>query len=128
MTEPNYSRELPRTRECARLAREFLQESVPNSPALDSLGLIASELVTNAFLHGVGPIEISLTLGSASGAELRVSSGYDLSAGEPNLIVQRDSKKLAERGRGLQIVNGLCSRWGWETKGSTLIVWAEVAG
>ncbi len=128
MTEPNLSRELPRTRECARLAREFLQESVPNSPALDSLGLIASELVTNAFLHGVGPIEISLTLGSASGAELRVSSGYDLSAGEPNLIVQRDSKKLTERGRGLQIVNRLCSRWGWETKGSTLIVWAEVAG
>lgn len=33
VTEPKYSCELARTRECARLAREFLEVHVPASPA-----------------------------------------------------------------------------------------------
>ncbi len=127
VTGPNFSRELPRTHECARLAREFLEDSIPNSPALDSLRLIASEFVTNAFKHGVGAIEISLTIGTPSELMLCVSSGYDLSAGPPNLALERDSKELAERGRGLQIVNALSSKWGWEISDSTLLVWAEAA-
>lgn len=127
VTEPDFSRELPRTRECARLAREFLQDSVPNSPALDSLELIASELVTNAFTHGVGDMTIALAGVGQSEFRLCVTNGYDLSAEKPNLTLACDSNKLAERGRGLQIVEAMSSAWGWDILDSRLIVWANVA-
>ena len=127
VTEPDFSRELPRTRECARLAREFLEDSIPNSPALDSLGLIASELVTNAFTHGVGDMSIALASVGSSEFRLCVINDYDLSAEEPNLSLAFTSNKLAERGRGLQIVEAMSSAWGWDILDSRLVVWANVA-
>lgn len=123
---PNFSTELPRTRECARLAREFLADSIPTSPALETLDLIASELVTNAFKHGSGGIRLSLEELSASHLRLQVSSSYDVSTGAPDLDALMVAETLAERGRGLQIVNALSSEWGWEIAGPTLLVWADV--
>jgi anti-sigma regulatory factor (Ser/Thr protein kinase) len=128
VTEPNFARELPRTSQCARLAREFLQDSVPHSAALDSLELIASELVTNAFKHGVGDMYISLATATGSDLRLQVNSDFDASAGQPNLDAVTAVDPLNETGRGLHIVNALSSAWGWEVLGSTLFVWAEIAG
>ena len=127
MTEPKYSRELARTRECARLARDFLEVHVPASPARESLELVASELVTNAFTHGIGEIHITLESGPQSKWTLRVSSDFDASAGPPDLGGQKTRDDLAENGRGLQVVGAVSSQWGWDTAGPTLVVWATIS-
>ena len=127
MTEPKYSRELARTRECARLARDFLDVHVPASPARESLELIASELVTNAFRHGIGEIHIALESGPQSKWTLRVSSDFDAPAGPPDLGGQKIRDDLAENGRGLQVVDAVRSEWGWDISGPTLTVWVTVS-
>ena len=127
MTEPNFTRELARTRECARLARDFLEVHVPASPARESLELVASELVTNAFTHGIGEIHITLESGPQSKWTLRVSSDFDASAGPPDLGGQKVRHDLAKNGRGLQVVGAVSSEWGWNISGPTLIVWATIS-
>jgi anti-sigma regulatory factor (Ser/Thr protein kinase) len=131
VTEPNFAREIARTPGCARLAREFLEQSIPNSPILDSTRLIASELVTNAFQHGSGAIHISLTTNPLvtnpeSDVKLSVVSGFDPLAGEPDLTAGGKPRGLVERGRGIAIVESLSSQWGWEISHSQLEVWACV--
>lgn len=114
MTEPSFTRELARTPECARLAREFLEESIPDSPSLDSALLVVSELVTNAFQHGIGPIGIALSMDGQSDVTVCVTSGIDPARGEPNLTAVGEVGKLTERGRGLSIVAALSTGWDWE--------------
>ena len=98
MTEPNFTRELARTLERARLARDFLEVHVSASPARDSLELVTSELVTNAFTHGIGEIHITLESGPQSKWTVRVNSDFDASAGPPDLGVQKVRDDLAEKG------------------------------
>ncbi len=131
VTEPSFTREIARTPECARLAREFLEQSIPDSPLLDSTLLIASELVTNAFVHGIGAITITLTINllakdGESNVRLSVTSGFDPAAGQPDLTAEEIPGQLVERGRGLPIVDALSSQWGWEISHSQLEVWASV--
>ena len=126
VTAPSFTREIARTPECARLAREFLEQAIPDSPLLDSTLLIASELVTNAFQHGIGAITITLSTESESSVRLSVTNGIDPEAGEPNLTSNVKPDQLVERGRGLPIVEALSSQWGWEVSHSQLEVWASV--
>ena len=131
VTEPSFTREIARTPECARVAREFLEQSIPDSPLLDSTLLIASELVTNAFQHGTGAITITLKINQLatdgeSSVRLSVTNGFDPVAGEPNLTTEVNPGQLVERGRGLPIVDALSSRWGWEISHSQLEVWSSV--
>jgi len=127
VTEPKYSRELARTPECARLARDFLAVHVPASPVRDSLELVASELVTNAFTHGIGEIHITLDSEPQSKWTIRVSSDFDASTGPPDLGGQKVRDDLAENGRGLQVVSAVSSEWGWDMSGSTVNVWATIS-
>lgn len=131
VTEPSFTREIARTPECARLAREFLEQSIPNSPILESARLIASELVTNAFQHGTGAIHISLTTSPLtanpeSDVTLSVVNDFDPLAGTPNLAAAGQPGDLVERGRGMPIVESLSSQWGCEVSPSQLEVWARV--
>lgn len=126
VTEPRFTREIARTPECARLAREFLERSIPDSPLLDSTRLIASELVTNAFQHGIGTITITLSTEGESNVKMSVTNDFDPAVGEPDLTVGEKSGQLVERGRGLPIVDELSSQWGWEISHSQLEVWASV--
>jgi anti-sigma regulatory factor (Ser/Thr protein kinase) len=131
VTEPSFTREIAHTPECARLAREFLEQSIPDSPLLDSTRLIASELVTNAFQHGTGAITLTLTINPLatdpeSDVRLSVTNDFDPVAGEPNLTTEMNPGQLVERGRGLPIVEALSSQWGWEISHSRLEVWASV--
>ncbi len=126
VTELSFTREIARTPECARVAREFLEQSIPDSPLLDSARLIASELVTNAFQHGIGAITITLSTEGESNVRLSVTNGFDPALGEPNLTSSVKPGQLVERGRGLPIVEALSSQWGWEISPSQLEVWASV--
>ncbi|MBT5501388.1 MAG: hypothetical protein GWP22_07600 [Actinomycetales bacterium] len=109
------------------MARDFLELHVPTSPARDSLELVTSELVTNAFTHGIGEIQITLESGPQSEWTVRVSSDFDASAGPPDLGVQKVRDTLAENGRGLQVVDAVSSHWGWDIAGPTLVVWATIS-
>jgi two-component sensor histidine kinase len=100
---------------------------VPASPARESLELIASELVTNAFTHGIGEIHITLDSEPQSKWTIRVSSDFDASTGPPDLGGQKVRDDLAENGRGLQVVSAVSSEWGWDMSGSTVNVWATIS-
>ncbi|RPK61831.1 Histidine kinase-, DNA gyrase B-, and HSP90-like ATPase [Streptomyces sp. ADI96-02] len=82
--------------------------------------LIISELVTNAVVHGEGPVTITV-LGSPGGLLIDVRDG------------NRDAPRTGsfgtknERGRGLALVDALAVRSGWEPLGRGKRVWAEVA-
>lgn len=116
-----------------RTARDLCRRTLQtwNLPALfDDLGVVVSELVTNALRHGLGtdptgrprtpdwlptswhpswPVEFSLT---------RTDSHLLCSVNDPSTDVPvraaRDSLTgLAESGRGLRLVQSLSLTWGW---------------
>ena len=87
--------------------------------------LLASELVTNAIVHGAphGPSdEIAVTVNSSDGlARIEVRDG---SRGTPKLGVRElDS----ESGRGLLLVDALSSQWGFAPSGRGKAVWFEIS-
>ncbi|MER6917158.1 ATP-binding protein [Streptomyces sp. NPDC000594] len=71
--------------------------------------LVTSELVTNAFVHGRGP-EVRLRLLWTAPGVVRV----EVSGGEPVVLPspRTDEGGLAERGRGLALVDACSDRWG----------------
>ncbi|MCH9737856.1 MAG: ATP-binding protein [Actinomycetia bacterium] len=127
VTELSFTRDLPRTTDCARLAREFLRDSFTGSPALDSLELIASELVTNAFTHGTESINLGIQVLNEKAVRLEVTSGFDPTLGEPTLDHSQPADTLSEGRRGLRIVSALVDSWGWEVSGSSVTVWTIVS-
>ena len=70
----------------------------------DDLLLATSELVTNAVLHGAGPIEVRLRLDSDD-AEVTVT---DAGGGQPQLRTGAPD----DPGRGLTLVDALADDWG----------------
>jgi anti-sigma regulatory factor (Ser/Thr protein kinase) len=114
VTETSFTLEIARAPECARLAREAILEALPESESRDSLEAIASELVTNAYVHGTGPITMTVAL---NGNEMHIDvtnhirdSGIKLIAG----IVSSDS----DHGRGLALVELLAQSWEYSVKDS----------
>ena len=91
---------------------------------VDDAELLASELVTNAVVHGEGPVTVRVWPG-ADGLRVEVS---DHGGGTPRLQDRLDVE--SEGGRGLGIVDGLASRWGVapRTTGSGTTVWFEMDG
>ncbi|HEX6577025.1 MAG TPA: ATP-binding protein [Jiangellaceae bacterium] len=82
--------------------------------------LLVSELVTNALLHGLPPLELRL---NADGGRVRVEV-FD-GAGD-----HRPARKFvppdAAHGRGIEIVAALASRWGSASAPAGKLVWFEV--
>jgi anti-sigma regulatory factor (Ser/Thr protein kinase) len=87
--------------------------------AHESVLLVAYELAANAVEHVGGPVDVIATL-SAGSVRIEVSDG---SPAAPQL---RPHDPLAMRGRGLQVVDGLASRWSWSAQGGRKTVWADV--
>ena len=81
--------------------------------------LVAYELAANAVEHVGGPVEVVTTL-SAGSVRIEVSDG------SPEAPLLRPRDPLALRGRGLQVVDGLASRWSWNAEDTGKTVWAEV--
>jgi anti-sigma regulatory factor (Ser/Thr protein kinase) len=103
--------ELPGTLEAAAHARRAVElhlGGVVGDPHLRDLCLMASELVTNAIVHGEGSAGVVMHLAAAQSC-LRVEvwdrgSGFDFSrASQP---------RAAARGLGLRILDVTASRWG----------------
>jgi anti-sigma regulatory factor (Ser/Thr protein kinase) len=81
--------------------------------------LLTSELVTNAYRHAGTETRISVRL---DGDHVRVEV-RDVGSGEPELRAH-DTNRVD--GRGLQIVDALAERWGYESNDRGTSVWFEL--
>jgi len=97
---------LARDHEAPRRARDLLRRHAAgfDSDRLDTAVLLVSELVTNAVVHGDGPIELTIAVDDR-GARFAVT---DEGGGTPAV---RDDPG-ADGGWGLRLVAQLARRWG----------------
>jgi anti-sigma regulatory factor (Ser/Thr protein kinase) len=87
--------------------------------AVEPTLLVVTELMSNAVEHGGGPRWLSLDL---VGGSVRVEVRDDA----PELPQLRPHDPLQTRGRGLQLVEALSSRWGWTADPPGKVTWADV--
>ncbi|PSL52052.1 anti-sigma regulatory factor (Ser/Thr protein kinase) [Saccharothrix carnea] len=88
---------------------------------LDDCRLVITELVSNAYDHGVGPRAVRLRCSADRGVvriEVDDASADDLTYGR--------SRLGPNRGRGLVIVDKLAGTWGVERHPGGKTVWAEL--
>jgi serine/threonine-protein kinase RsbW len=90
---------------------------------VESALLLASEVITNAVVHGDGMVQVDV--GRVDGPALRVEVSDD-GGGMPLIGAQRAD---AESGRGMAMVELLSRRWGTDLAVGPLgkTVWFEVA-
>ncbi|MFE4756577.1 ATP-binding protein [Streptomyces mirabilis] len=91
-----------------------------NDDTADAIRLVASELITNAVVHGEGPVTVALY---HRPGRLVIDVLDDNPAAPQASCAQVDD----ESGRGLELVELLASRCAWEPVGQGKRVWAEIA-
>jgi serine/threonine-protein kinase RsbW len=95
------------------------QESLSDVP--ESMILVASELATNALVHGLPPTVVSL---STDGRDYLLEvADHDLSS-EPRVVSERPA---GAGGFGLQIARRLAQDVGWYATGTTKHIWVVFA-
>ncbi|MFF9806468.1 ATP-binding protein [Streptomyces coeruleorubidus] len=87
---------------------------------VDAIRLVASELISNAVIHGEGPVTV--TLYHRPGRLV-----IDVLDANPAAPQTSCAQADAESGRGLALVEVLASRCAWEPVGRGKRVWAEIA-
>ncbi len=107
--------------EARHAVRAALHASLPDPDLLDTAELCVSELVTNAVVHAGTEIDVAVLVYDG-GARVEV---LDRSS---HLPVPRHYSSLASTGRGLLMVDQLCTRWGVSTRAESKTVWFEVGG
>ncbi|WP_330240136.1 ATP-binding protein [Streptomyces sp. NBC_00525] len=107
----------------SRLAGSGLAD---DEPLAETLILLISELVTNAVVHTGCPAVLRMLFGSPGGpgsvGTVRVEVA-DASCRPPQ---QRHARGEDTGGRGLELVDGLADRWGWQPEGAGKRIWCEV--
>ncbi|MGW4694885.1 ATP-binding protein [Kitasatospora cineracea] len=94
----------------------------PDSPVVDDLATIASELVTNVVQHAAVPGKnVVVRLHRAKGC-----CRIEVLDGRPDLLPPTVLRPSEESGRGLLLVRSLSAAMGVERSGGDKIVWAEV--
>ena len=138
--------EVGRARRWAR-SRLAVSGIEADGPLAETLILLISELVTNAVVHTGCPAVLRMHLPHTGGAEgaqgvpggpvaegrAAVRGGpcggtvrvevTDTSARPPR---QRRADGEATNGRGLELVDGLADRWGWQPVSGGKRIWCEV--
>ncbi|AXE26813.1 ATP-binding protein [Streptomyces globosus] len=90
-----------------------------DEPLAETLILLISELVTNAVVHTGCPAVLRMLLGEPA---VRVEVA-DASGRAPS---RRQAGAGDTGGRGLELVDGLADRWGWQREGAGKRIWCEV--
>jgi anti-sigma regulatory factor (Ser/Thr protein kinase) len=112
--------DLPADGTAAHAARRLVRERLAGwglGELADATELIVSELVANALRYGNGPGRLRLMRGERLCVEVSDTG--------PDLPQIQHASYSAEGGRGLQLVNALCRRWGSCRTPGGKIVWAE---
>ncbi|MFD3512056.1 ATP-binding protein [Streptomyces sp. NPDC058657] len=124
-----------------------------DEPVAETLVLLISELVTNAVVHTGCPAVLRMLFPGGEGADGRgTGSGAGSGAPDPggpgegtapgvsgcgmvrvevaDVSARPPRPRHAEgddtNGRGLELVDGLADRWGWQAEGSGKRIWCEV--
>ncbi|MFF5474343.1 ATP-binding protein [Streptomyces achromogenes] len=111
----------------ARLARRLVSQRLDewghpyDSPANESVTLIAAELASNAVRHGHVPGRDFLLRLTASDETLRLEVSDTRSERLPKV-----REPCGESGRGLMLVGALADKWGIAPRQPGKTVWAEV--
>jgi PAS domain S-box-containing protein len=114
------SREITELAEIAEARADVARATARIDPALvDAAQLVASELLTNALLHGGGRGRLSVTA-SADGVRIAVA---DDERRPPIAGIESDSSMT---GRGLRLVAAMSAAWGYVPLGQGKEVWAEI--
>lgn len=105
-------------------ARHFVEEVLAGWRRIEqgwTAAMIVTELATNAALHaGAGPFTVSVSLDGSGVLHLAVSDR------SPRWPRRCDYSAEATTGRGLKLVDGLCSHWGVRPQGGGKVVWADI--
>ncbi|MEV4433485.1 ATP-binding protein [Streptomyces sp. NPDC049555] len=91
-----------------------------DEPLAETLILLISELVTNAVVHTGCPAVLRMLLPGTGPVRVEVA---DTSARPPR---RRHAEGEDTGGRGLELVDGLADRWGWQRDGAGKRIWCEV--
>ena len=106
-----------------RASRQFVNETAQawglNGDQLDVARLLATELVTNAMLHGAPPIRIAAH-------RARAGACIEVSYGSPQRPAPRMFDTGAPTGHGMLLLERLARRWGVDSTDGGKTVWFEV--
>lgn len=112
--------------ERARVVRAFVGAVLGSGhPCGDEAVLLASELFGNSVQHsssGLPGETVTVTVAACASA-IRVEVADRSGPGVPQLRPVGDD---AEGGRGLGLVAGLATRWGWRRHGGRTVTWFEL--
>jgi anti-sigma regulatory factor (Ser/Thr protein kinase) len=115
--------EVPSADDKLTIARSFTHQALARwqlAELADDALLAVSELVTNAVLHGRGPVTLLL---ERQDGGIRVEV-HDHSSQMPQTTA---ASQLRTSGRGLAIVAAIAHSWGAHQLRAGKVVWAEVA-
>jgi anti-sigma regulatory factor (Ser/Thr protein kinase) len=106
-----------------RLRAAFAQWELPTEVAENAL-LVVEELVANVVDHARTPFSLTVhhLLGDHTGSSLRIA----VRDGCSRPLNRRPFNAHAARGRGLQMIEALTSRWGCHRTPLGKTVWAEL--
>ncbi|MEV4169780.1 ATP-binding protein [Nonomuraea sp. NPDC049709] len=109
---------------CVATARRFVDQTLGAWGAVElafDTQLVVSELVTNAMRHGGGAAQLRLL---SHGPELACV----VTDHSHTVPVAASPDVFSEYGRGLRLVDALCTAWGWLSPGGARkLVWAIIA-
>ncbi|WP_217251275.1 ATP-binding protein [Streptomyces sp. AC602_WCS936] len=123
-----------RDTQSARLVRDGVRDQLDRW-GTGALGpdaeLVVTELLSNALRHGRPPVRVALTVLCAPHGlpSVRVEvtdAGAAFDTGRVRARWRHPSFGWAESGRGLFLVDALCSRWGDRPAGGGHTVWADL--
>jgi serine phosphatase RsbU (regulator of sigma subunit)/anti-sigma regulatory factor (Ser/Thr protein kinase) len=102
-------------------ARAQVTSALSSRPAalVEDAKLVVTELVTNALLHGRGPVAVRIV---ESGPTVRV----EVEDADPGMPVLPRHSPETMTGRGLALVARLAASWGAGARGTGKVVWAEL--
>ncbi|MFE9256745.1 ATP-binding protein [Streptomyces sp. NPDC006879] len=94
-----------------------------DEPVAETLILLISELVTNAVVHTGCPAVLRMLFGDSGPTGTVRVEVTDVSCHPP---AQRHAENEDTHGRGLELVDGLADRWGWQPEGAGKRIWCEI--
>jgi signal transduction histidine kinase len=117
-----WSEGYPADAEAVRAARQFVLSTPPSAEVdPDLLAVAASEIISNAVLHGRTPFVVTVRA---------VDGGIRVEVADSNPVLPRPKQPSVEAvtGRGLQIVARTATVWGAEPTVEGKVVWFEMIG